>query len=135
MNREEELEARIRELELENGDLKGRVQVAERQVEDAKKAVQTYIDEIQKTAKGVQDMLRNTATIQTQGDMVRRRLGKVQMALLAADGLIAALRNPQGDPNPAVKTAEKIYAAAREELKTTDVQQSDDSAGQQRPAG
>ena len=124
MNREEELEARITELETENGELKGRVLVAEKQVEDAKKAVQTYINEIVATGENVKKMLKSTALIQEQSMGVRRRLAKVNMALMAADNLVNAYRTFVNHKNNSTQLLglEKVYTATREELKKTDAE-------------
>jgi hypothetical protein len=135
MNHEEELDTRIRELEIENGEFKGRVQIAEKQVAEAKVAVQTYINEIQRTAGGVKEMLKNTALIQEQGTMVRRRLAKVQMTLVAADNLINAYRWSYSIESVTnrVREAEEAYTKAREELKKTDGEP-DNSTGEQQSA-
>lgn len=137
MNHEEEMAEQIERLLIENSELKGRAQVAEKQVEDAKRAVQTYIEEIQRTGKGVKDMLQNMVTIQAQADMVRRRLGKVQMALLAADNLVNAYRSEYPSAialSDLVSRKEDEYTMSRKDLTTSDAQP-DQSAGQQQPSG
>jgi chromosome segregation ATPase len=127
MNHEEELEARIRELEMENGELKGRVLVAEKQFEDAKIAVQSYIDEITRIGKSTQELVKNMGVIQEQGMTVRRRLAKVNMTLLAADNLVNAYRKLAGAMPTSVFTSEVLpsenaYTEARKQLETSDVE-------------
>lgn len=130
MSREQELEVRVHELEIENGELKGRVTIAEQQVEDARKAVQTYIDEITKLGKSAMDTVKNLGIIQEQGMAVRRRLGKVSLCLVAAEQLIRMGYEAGAEPGR-IAELKVLYTQAKERLKTPDGEQS----AEQQPAG
>jgi hypothetical protein len=122
MNREEELEAEISRLTIENGELKTRTATAEKQLEDAKVAVQGYIDELKRVAVVSKEMLTNVGTIQDQGWAVRRRLAKVNMAFLAADNLVNAWRVGRSWKDVDVLKMEAAYTEAKKNLETSDAQ-------------
>jgi len=120
MSREEELAAELSAAQLEIGELKGRVLVAEKQVEDAKGAISGYLAEFTRIATKTKDMLTSVASIQKGADAVRVRLGKTQKALMAADRYVVVLRSI--DVSEAeIAAAKEAYDASKEMLKTSDV--------------
>ena len=125
MNREDELVNELLATQIELGEVKGQLLIAEKQVSDAKIAVAGYLAELERVAKSTQEMLKGVASIQTSADKVRVRLGKVQMALRVADDYINTLIRcrdlPKAMCEVELERADETYRDSKEMLKTPDV--------------